>query len=150
MWSAAAAAAAFHTPRTRTARRLSYSTAPISTPGMLQVRRFFHDGQAAGDMIYNELLGTPGTTMIDPFDLTRRKSFAAAEWEDLLVPIFRGGARVYDPPPLEAIRARRERDLARFHDGIKRFDNPHRYPVGLESALFDLKTRMTLEARQRS
>jgi len=44
-------------------------------------------------------------------------------------------------------RARRESQLARFHPGIKRFENPHGYPVGLEQALFDLKTRLILEAR---
>jgi nicotinate phosphoribosyltransferase len=54
---------------------------------------------------------------------------------------------VYDPPPLEDVRRRREEQFARFHAGIKRFENPHRYPVGLEQGLFDLKTRLILEAR---
>ena len=86
--------------------------------------------------------------MIDPADLTRRKSFGAdSTFEDLLVPVFRSGRRVDEPPSLDEIRARRERDLARFHEGIKRFSNPHRYPVGLEQQLFELRTRMILQAR---
>jgi nicotinate phosphoribosyltransferase len=55
--------------------------------------------------------------------------------------------RVYDPPPLEEIRTRREQQLALFHPGVKRLVHPHRYPVGLEQQLFDLKTRLILEAR---
>jgi nicotinate phosphoribosyltransferase len=127
--------------------KLSEQTAKISTPGILQVRRFTKSGECAGDMIYDEMTG-PAATIVDPADLTRRKSFDAShEHEDLLVPIFRGGKRVCTLPSIEEIRARRETQFARFHDGIKRFVNPHRYPVGLEQRLFDLKTRLILEAR---
>ncbi len=128
--------------------KISEQVAKITTPGMLQVRRFFSGREATGDMIWDELIGEPSRTIVDPADLTRRKSFADdAPHEDLLVPVFRAGKRVYDSPSLEEIRGRRERDFARFHDGIKRFVNPHRYPVGLEEKLFDLRTRLILQAR---
>jgi nicotinate phosphoribosyltransferase len=121
--------------------KLSEQVVKISTPGVLQVRRF-----DSGDMIWDELTGMRTRTIVDPADMTRRKTLAG-EGEDLLVPVYRGGKRVYDPPPLGEIRRRREQQLARFHPGIKRFDNPHSYPVGLEQTLFDLKTRLILEAR---
>ncbi len=128
--------------------KVSEQTAKISTPGMLQVRRYVRNGEAAGDMILDELIGDPSPTIVDPLDLTRRKTFDSAhQSEELLVPVFRGGKRVYEPPPLEEIRQRRERDFARFHPGVKRFVNPHRYPVGLEQRLFDLKTRLILGTR---
>ena len=127
--------------------KLSEQASKISNPGMQQVRRFMRNGECAGDMIYDELTG-PTATMVDPTDLTRRKTFDAKHRsEDLLVPIFRNGERVYDLPAIEEIRARRVTQLASFHAGIKRFINPHRYPVGLEQRLFDLKTRLVLEAR---
>jgi nicotinate phosphoribosyltransferase len=138
--------------------KLSEQVAKISTPGMLQVRRFEIDGQAAGDMIWDQLsvgaapgrpapeAGAATQTIVDPADMTRRKTFSD-EGADLLVPIYRGGKRVYDPPPLAEIRSRREAQLARFHPGIKRFENPHSYPVGLEQTLFDLRTRLIAEAR---
>src|SRR5207253_2966957 len=92
--------------------------------------------------------GAATRTIVDPADMTRRKTFDDdATGTDLLVPIYRGGRRVYDPPPIDEIRGRREGQLARFHAGIKRFENPHSYPVGLELTLFDLKTRLILEAR---
>jgi nicotinate phosphoribosyltransferase len=80
--------------------------------------------------------------------MTRRKVIPPeAVGEDLLVPVFRQGGRVYDPPGLSEIRRRVGEQLSRFHGGVKRFVNPHRYPVGLELGYFELKTRLILEAR---
>jgi nicotinate phosphoribosyltransferase len=50
-------------------------------------------------------------------------------------------------PALAASRQRTSDQLAHFHAGVKRFVNPHEYPVGLERGLHDLKTRLILEAR---
>jgi nicotinate phosphoribosyltransferase len=87
-------------------------------------------------------------TIVDPFDFSRRKRIdAGTRSEELLVPIFRGGRQVYPSPPLTEIRERTGNQLALFHPGIKRFVNPHQYPVGLERGLHDLKTRLVLEAR---
>ena len=70
-------------------RRIKLSSDPgkTSNPGILQVRRC-----ADRDLIYDELLGAP-----------------TDEGEDLLVPIFRDGQLVYDPPSLDTIAAKRER-----------------------------------------
>jgi nicotinate phosphoribosyltransferase len=129
--------------------KVSEQTAKTTNPGILQVRRFHRGGEPVGDVIWDERheLGE-APTMVDPFDLTRRKTIpAGAEGEDLLVPVFRGGERVYDPPGLEEIRQRVRQQLAGFHGGVKRFVNPHRYPVGLELEYFERKTRLVLEAR---
>jgi nicotinate phosphoribosyltransferase len=123
--------------------KLSEQIVKVSTPGVLQVRRF--DG---GDMIWDELTGANTPAIVDPLDPTRRKTLSG-EHHDLLVPVFREGRRVYDPPSLESVRAHREREFARLHDGIKRFVNPHRHPVGLEQSLHDVKTRLVMEARAR-
>ncbi len=123
--------------------KISEQAIKTSNPGMLQVRRF-----ADADMIFDQLAGEPTRVIVDPLDLTRQRTVPAnAKYEDLLVPIFRQGKRVYELPSIEQIRARRAAELSRFHDGIKRFVNPHRYPVGLEKNLFDLKMRLILEAR---
>lgn len=123
--------------------KLSEQAVKVSNPGKLQVRRF-----ADADMIFDELGGEPAHVMVDPLDLTRRRSIPdGAPYEDLLVPVFRDGQRVYQLPTIEEIRARRQAQLDRFHGGIKRLLNPHQYPVGLEKRLFDLKTRLILQAR---
>jgi nicotinate phosphoribosyltransferase len=123
--------------------KISEQAVKTSTPGMLQVRRF-----PDADMILDELTPEPTRTIVDPLDLTRRRTVAGdAPHEDLLVPVFRQGRCVYALPSIEDIRARRAAQLGRFHDGVKRFVNPHQYPVGLEERLFELKTRLTLEGR---
>lgn len=129
--------------------KVSEQAIKTTTPGILQVRRFIRDGEYAGDMIFDEVLSPePAMTIVDPGDPTRRKHFAAGTTgDDLLVPVYRRGKRVYDPPPLTASRERRAQELARFHAGIKRLVNPHAYPVGLEEALHHRKTRMIAEAR---
>jgi nicotinate phosphoribosyltransferase len=130
--------------------KLSEQTAKVSVPGIQQVRRFRDDGQFAGDAVYDTLLGIDDAepTIVDPNDITRRKTFpAGAAHEELLVPVFRAGRCVYDPPPLEQSRARAAEQLAGFHEGIRRFVNPHQYPVGLERRLFDLRMDLILKAR---
>jgi nicotinate phosphoribosyltransferase len=129
--------------------KLSEQAVKVSNPGILQVRRFVRGGEAVGDMIFDQTRGeAAGKTMIDPMDATRRKTFEDdVEAEDLLVPVFRGGQRVYEPPPLASVRDRAAAQLALFHAGVKRFVNPHRYPVGLEQRLHELKTDLVLRAR---
>lgn len=129
--------------------KLSEQTEKISNPGILQIRRFRVNGEFIGDMLFNEGEGVDGADLIvDPLDSTRTKKMPAeAVAEDLLVPIFRRGERVYALPPIDAIRRRTKDQLAGFYGGVKRFLNPHRYPVGLEPALHRLKTELILKAR---
>jgi nicotinate phosphoribosyltransferase len=132
--------------------KLSEQAIKVSTPGVLQVRRFVENGEAAGDMIYDAAGGLPNAgdfIIVDPLDLSRRKRLSrkTPRQEDLLVPVFRAGQCVYDVPPLEASRRRTGEQLALFHGGVKRFVNPHQYPVGLERGLHELKTELILKAR---
>lgn len=129
--------------------KLSEQAVKITTPGIQQVRRFSTDGSFIADMIFDEELGAPvAPVIVDPGDLTRRKEIpAGTPHTDLLVPVFRQGKRVYDPPPLKEVRQRTADQLAGFHGGVKRFANPHQYPAGLERGLFDLKTHLILQAR---
>lgn len=130
--------------------KLSEQNAKITTPGMLQVRRYETDEDGfIGDMIFDELqTAEDPTTIIDPFDITRRKIFPPnARSRDLLEPVFRGGRLVYTAPSLADSRQHAIEQLQRLHPGIKRLVNPHVYPVGLETSLHERRTRLILEAR---
>jgi len=122
--------------------KLSEQTAKISIPGILQVRRF-HDaaGQFAADAIYDiGIFIEEACLIVDPADPGRRKSIPAdLPAEDLLVPILRGGRRVYDPPDLLSVQRHTREQLASLHPTIKRMVNPHRYPAGLEARLAGLR-----------
>jgi nicotinate phosphoribosyltransferase len=129
--------------------KLSEQAAKVSTPGVQQVRRYGNGREFVEDLVFDEESGLPPQpVMVDPLDPTRRRRVLGdLEFEDLLVPVVRGGRVTYVRPGLAAVRARVQEQLGRFHSGVKRFVNPHRYPVGLEAGLHDLKTRLVLEAR---
>lgn len=129
--------------------KLSEQSAKVTNPGIHQVRRFRSEKEYIGDGIYDLQLGAPGDfTIVDPLDPTRRKHLPpGTPFEDLLVPIFEKGRLVYQSPPLADIRRRAQSELSMFHSGIKRFVNPHQYPVGLELKLHELKTELVLKAR---
>ncbi|MFN4150909.1 MAG: nicotinate phosphoribosyltransferase, partial [Candidatus Sericytochromatia bacterium] len=84
-------------------------------------------------------------TIIDPMDQTRMKTFSKDDkFEDLLKPIFVNGECIYESPSIGEIRNKTQDNLKMFHSGIKRFVNPHQYPVGLEKSLHDMKTDLIL------
>lgn len=130
--------------------KLSEQTVKISNPGIHQVRRFHSEKEFVADGIFDVERGAPANfTVVDPLDPTRRKHLSPEiTFEDLLVPAFKRGQQVYQSPPLAEIRQRTHSQLSRFHSGVKRFVNPHQYPVGLELGLHDLRTELILKARE--
>ena len=131
--------------------KLSEQAAKVSNPGIQQVRRYSSDSEYIGDMIWHdepEAHTAPSPMMIDPLDLTRRRSFLATQpFEDLLKPVFRNGSFVGNDEGIEAVRQRVVDDLDRLHPGIKRFVNPHVYPVGLGESLFKMRAELLLKLR---
>jgi len=131
--------------------KLSEQAAKVSNPGIQQVRRFRSGSGFIGDMVWHEepdIPAEPSPLMIDPLDMTRRRTFSESQpREDLLKPLFRKGVLVAAPETLESPRARVVDDLARLHAGIKRFVNPHVYPVGLEESLFKMRSDLMLRLR---
>ena len=130
--------------------KLSEQAIKVSNPGILQARRYYYeDGSTMADMIFDEL-NTPQevATIVDPLDSTRRKKVGKElPYKDLLVPIFRKGELVYEQPSIEQIRTLLQEELATFHSSIKRFSNPHSYPVGLEKKLFKIKNELIMTLR---
>lgn len=129
--------------------KLSEQLIKTSTPGMLQVRRFYHSGKATADMIFSQLQPLDKhPVMVDPLDSTRRNRHLTSEFEDLLQPVTRNGQSVSPEVPLSEVRKRSIQQLEHFHETILRFDHPHQYPVGLEQSLHELKTQMMIDLRE--
>lgn len=130
--------------------KLSEQMVKVSNPGILQVRRYMSHGKCVADAIYDLELGLdePGTA-IDPFDPTK-KYMLNNQWEhqDLLRPIFRQGACVYDLPTLPLIRENTKNQLSCFHAGLKRFLHPHAYNVGMEKKLYNKKVDLIKRLRE--
>jgi nicotinate phosphoribosyltransferase len=129
--------------------KLSEQPAKITIPGVLQVRRFTTAEGFVGDMIYHEHLGVdPQNIIVDANNELRRKRIpAAAEGTDLLLPVVQQGRRISPPDDLAAIRQRARDQLAKLHPSIRRFLNPHEFPVGMEVGLHEMRRRMIAEAR---
>ncbi len=130
--------------------KISEQTIKVTIPGIQQVRRYFTKDLYLADLIFD--IGKNienGCKMIDPFDITRQKVFTGKEpYEDLLVPIYKKGEKVYDCPSIDNIRKKTQFELRRLHPTIRRLVNPHRYPVGEEESLLDQKMKLTIQARQ--
>ncbi len=132
--------------------KVSEQTVKISNPGILQVRRFRNLSNADeffADAIFDsENPPSANCTIIDAADAMLRWNInPQAKWDDLLVPIFRAGKCVYQSPSLAEIRSFAGEQVTRLAAGTKRFENPHRYPVGLEESLHARKAAMVLAVR---
>jgi nicotinate phosphoribosyltransferase len=134
--------------------KLSEQSVKISTPGVVGARRYFSGEndkcQNVADAIY-EVGAEPqaGFVIVDPLDpLHRRKIAAGLQGRELLESVVRGGKRVGKAPELAVSRARTLRELENFAAGVKRFVNPHTYPVGLEAGLHERKMSLVLRAKE--
>ena len=131
--------------------KLSEQPAKTSNPGVQQVRRFMLNGEFCGDAIFDEELGChEPVDIIHPAEPTRCKTFpTGATFMDLLQPIYRQGKCVYPIPTLQDGQALCREQLCQLHPTIKRLQNPHEYPAGLERELAERKTQMITRAKQR-
>ncbi|MBG8555231.1 nicotinate phosphoribosyltransferase [Hymenobacter guriensis] len=130
--------------------KLSEQLAKTSIPGILQVRRYETEkGQPRADMLYNAAEPLPDQlTLVDPLDATRRRPVRPdAQYRELLAPIFRRGELVHQLPTLSDSRAYAQREVQSLDPSIRRFLNPHVYPVGLEESLNTFRTNLILSKR---
>ncbi len=127
--------------------KLSEEKVKISNPGIQQVCRFSRDGRFLADVIYDQTLGLSELpVLVDP-EGRRREIPADADGEDLLRPVTRGGAAVYDPPASGAARERTLAQLGRLDPAVRRLDDPAVYPVGLDLRLHELKESLVARVR---
>jgi len=128
--------------------KLSDSATKTSNPGIHQVRRFSDERGFIGDLVYDVLLGPePSRRGIHVADSRPLAFPEAAAYEDLLVPIYREGALVYDVPSLTASRQRTLDQLAQLPEEYRHLTEPASYAVGLDERLQTQKDTMMTELR---
>ena len=132
--------------------KLSDESAKTSHPGVHQVRRYLEGGAFEADVIYDLEHPPEGQcTSVAASGRSEQRRFAEdAEFEDLLVPVVRGGLRVWDPPALEAVRARSFDQCERFFAGVARRGEGSSYPVGFELGLHRRNAERIRAARVKS
>ncbi|NND97926.1 MAG: nicotinate phosphoribosyltransferase [Pirellulaceae bacterium] len=129
--------------------KLSELAIKTSTPGIQQVRRYYRDGQMAGDAIYSELIGPPENPRVDllirPGELVE---FAGAtEHADLLIPVLRGGQLVAQLPALEQLREYAIEQRSQIPSSIRGLNSQPTYATGLEVRLAEQKRKLIGEAQ---
>lgn len=111
-----------------------------SVPGQQQIRRFYHHGQAIGDIIYDLTLG------IEPYPISQELVISAYDhYIDLLVPVLHNGQEINTPETISTIRATCWDNMAEF----KRYYSDKIYPIGLENKLCHAKNALLQAIQQR-
>lgn len=132
--------------------KLSEQMMKVSNPGILQVRRYFqNEDEYIGDSLYDIFTDlSKGCHMVNPFDDTKKHFFTGQlRGRDLLVPIFRKGECVYKVPSLSSVQNYAKEELNKFDRSIRRFYNPHLYPVGMEKSLYEKKRQLVANIREK-
>jgi nicotinate phosphoribosyltransferase len=125
----------------RYAMKFSDQPIKVSNPGLLQTRRFFNEnGQAVGDLIWNEL--EPGK--LDQFVALQGESprLNNSSSQDLLQPIFRQGKRVYVQPDIHEIRSYALQQLKLLPPEYLAFTEAPTYPVGISEQIASLRQKL--------
>jgi nicotinate phosphoribosyltransferase len=129
--------------------KISESPQKTPNPGHKQVWRLYDQrGKATADLLSLEDEDPRQMAQLvvrHPADHTKHRRLhrdKLTEIEPLLETILHEGKLVYTFPSIEAIRQRRQGDLDRLDDGVKRIMNPHIYHVSLTQRLWELKQNL--------
>lgn len=120
---------------------LSENVRKITIPSSKQVYRLIDkdSGKAIADVLTLDdkiIDETKPYVLFDPDFTWKRKEIENFVTRKLLVPIFKGGKKVYEEPSLKEIRDYCLRQTDTLWDEVKRFENPHKYYVDLSKNLW--------------
>ena len=133
--------------------KISENPAKITNPHFKKVYRIFENesGKAIADLIcvHDEVVDpSQPLELFDPEATWKRKTVTDYTAKELLVPIFRGGEKIYESPDIEEMRAYCAAQIDLQWDEVKRFENPHNYYVDLSQKLWDIKQGLLKENRR--
>jgi nicotinate phosphoribosyltransferase len=130
--------------------KISENAAKITIPHFKKVYRIYenHNGKALADYICLHSEQPDFTKPLDLFDpdyIWKRKLVTDYTAQELQVPVFIGGKRVYESPDVHTIRDYCRSQVELQWDEVKRFENPHNYYVDLSQELWDIKQKLLAE-----
>jgi nicotinate phosphoribosyltransferase len=128
------------------ALKISESHKKTPNPGHKLVWRIYDGrGIASADLLSleDEIPGNEESFIIrhpsEPSKYRELRRESISEIEPLLVDVLRDGQLVAELPPIEELRARRDKDVNRLDPGVRRLMNPHIYHVSLSERLWNKK-----------
>lgn len=126
--------------------KVSNDSAKTINPGHKKVYRFYDkkSGYALGDVLTlsDEKITEDKYTLVHPVETWKQKELSNYQVRDLLVPIFKDGALVYQTPDIEETKSYCNKEFNTLYEEIKRIDKPHEYYVDLSDKLRTLKQEL--------
>ena len=124
--------------------KVSENVEKITVPHFKKIYRLYGNdtGKAIADYmtVYDETVDdSHDLEIFDPTATWKKKTVYDFTARELLVPVFLGGKRVYDCPPLTQVRDYCKEQIDTLWDEVKRFDNPHNYYVDLSEKLWTIQ-----------
>lgn len=124
--------------------KVSENVGKITTPHFKKLYRLYdrETNKAEADLltVYDEEIDdTKPLEIFDPIATWKRKTLTNFRKEELLIPIFLNGKKVYNSPSIEEIRKYCKEQLDTLWDEVRRLEFPHKYYVDLSQKLWDIK-----------
>lgn len=127
--------------------KLSENSEKITNPGNKKIFRIYKEGKIKADLIAlaeEEFSNDQPLLLFDPIETWKKTLLKPNSYElrELLVPVFRNGACVYDSPSVMEIQdyCRKEQDT--LWEETRRLINPHTVYVDLSEKLYKIKTEL--------
>jgi nicotinate phosphoribosyltransferase len=124
--------------------KISENPEKVTNPGVKKIIRFYNPkGCMLGDLMADVEEPVPSGSSVTAhhpmYEYMKKTYKPPYEAREIMVPIFKDGRQVYEPPPLEKIRKHAAQELRSLEDETKRFSNPHIYKVSLSDKLHETK-----------
>lgn len=127
--------------------KISQNPRKVTNPGLKKIIRFYNgNDRMIGDLLTSDDEPIPNgeyeRAHHPMYDYMKKVYKPPYKAQELMIPVFREGKQVYDPPTLEEIRKRAKRDIERLEPEYKRFSNPHIYKVSLSDSVYRMKKEL--------
>ena len=124
--------------------KVSENVGKITNPHFKKLYRLYDKvwGKGIADQlcVYDEVIDdSKPITIFDQNATWKTKTLTDYTARELLIPVFKGGKRVYTTPKLSEVRQYCHNQVELLWDEVKRFENPHSYYVDLSKKLWQIK-----------
>jgi nicotinate phosphoribosyltransferase len=129
--------------------KISQNPEKVTNPGVKKIVRFYNSrGFMMGDLLTDleepVPSGKPVVAHHPMYDYMKKTYRPPYEAREIMVPIFKKGKQVYEPPSLLKVREHAAKELESLENETKRFTNPHLYKVSLSDRLHHIKKDLLL------
>ena len=127
--------------------KISENVEKVTNPGLKRLLRVYDQhGKSVADLLTlaeEPLPGAEPYRFVDPVRPWRIRHFENCRFEDMQVCVFKGGKLMYQPEPLDEVRAYVQQQLsAQVWEEEQRFENPHVHYVDMSPRMYELKMSM--------